>query len=275
LHKLFDTNPIAKLYPIMGTPVDYFDFPENLYAFATGAPGSQLHINHCGAIFRERKSSMTLLTWDCSNEKLLQIINSYKRPGRAIKSLSYVNKDFSLLTKKRGKPEYKMYGTYDELLSEMKKKERYEVKKGFTLYEIVPRPKKVEVLELMEKWKEWASTRLFMLHTGHHMSFIRNYYEHNTKNTYIYGYRRINSDTLIGVTGFEICKDKAVVVVLKHSKDHYCTPYFEWGMTIKLIQEINPNVREIFAGSSTDAVKSRLMFKPEPSYKLNFGEKKE
>lgn len=266
---LLKNNQIEKITELVQNPIDYYDFPDNAYAFATSMKTSYPLIEN-DILWRKYGNTLTLITWKCPNEELLNMVNYYKSRKYKIKSLNYVNKNFNGLETKSYHNEWLVPNLdYNTILNNMKSKVRRDVKKGFELFTIDFNIQKYETLELFNKWEKWAKQRLFMVIKGHYLSFIMNYFDKMSNNSYIIGLRENKTNELKCIIGFEIFKNKAVSVLIKHIDSFHGMSKFARLMMVKSILEICPNIEIIFEGTTCDNIKNAMGFVHNKSYKLN------
>lgn len=271
MNSLFDSDDLfLSVSKKLNSPVDYFDFPSSLIAFGQSLINSFLW-EYKSVFFRKRNKIITLISWMCSNEDLINVLDDLQKKKCIIKTLNFANKDLNLLTYKKDIIEFWVGKEYnvEYLLSKQKSKNRSNLKKLYTFGEnncTIKFPEKVEVFSIFNSWVNWAKERHFMVFKGHYIAYINNYFE-NKNNVVVLGYYFENK--LIGYCGFEVYKNKAQITLMKHihvDKFNMFSSYL-WIKSLEYIL-INYPVDKIFCGSTANDLKRKLHFNESISYKI-------
>lgn len=244
-------------------PVDYFDFPSTLIAFAESLKKSELRVENNGKIFfRQKNKRLSLITFFCTSLELMESIHNLIADGFQIKVLNWVNKDFEGMNKKFYSKEFWVLNDYNFICvtenhggkkgSDLRRyyrkgEEKYELDFSFLSLS--------EVLEVFYRWIEGAKKRHFMVLKGHYLRYIERYFECKN-NVEMIGFRDCFGD-LYGICGYEIFNGMAQITLMKHKFGDYAFPKYFWVKSIENILEKH-NVRKIFCGSTADDLKILL-----------------
>jgi len=97
-------DPFEKVEPFLKDPVDYFDFPSSLVAFAESLSSSELFV-HKGCFFRKRNNQLTLINFGCNSQQLFDTLKELSKRYK-IKSLNFANKNLEGLKLARYRKEF-------------------------------------------------------------------------------------------------------------------------------------------------------------------------
>ena len=257
-------------------PCDYFDFPASATAFAEslgqGSQGSHVRVENNCIFFRQRGKILTLITYFCTGPELADALIRLRAEGFKIKSLNFVNKDFTGLKTQFYMNEYWVTSKYciDTIMKDKnarrKNKFKNKMKRSAEKYQFVPDLKlqSKPVFDLFDDWVKQATSRHFMVIHGHYHQYLTRYFE-DPKNVKLVGY--MDGDNLHGIAGFETFRGKAQITIMKHRIGDNNFPVFFWFKTIRYIFD-NFRVSKIFCGTTADKLKDYLKFQKARSYKI-------
>lgn len=253
---------------LIESPVDYFDFPSSLIAFAESLQSSSLFIYN-GCFFRRRNKHLTLITYIIKDDQLLIVIDDLQAKGYIIKFLNFVNKG-KRLPNKNYMLEFWIDKNWDieNTLQSMNSKHRGNLKRELSKckqkYSISTKLNKNDVLDLFYKWYDGAQHRHFMVIKGHYLQYIENYFKYQ-RNVHFISFID-STNCLQGVAGFEIYKNKAQITIMKHIFTDKNFPSYFWTETLNYI--LSFGVEKVFCGTTADKLKTRLGLSSTKSHKL-------
>lgn len=260
-------------------PKDYFDFPFSMLAFGNSLNHSWLATMEHMAFTRRTKNTMVVMTWLCSNEELMRLIQESK--VKRIKFLNYVNKDKSLFKVSSGPKEFYVKGKFDilESIKDKSKKRQTKIKcsmnacdKNYTMSGDVP--SKQKIFDLIQEWAEQAQPRHFMVIKGHYLSYVKLFFSLNPSNVFLISFYRKSDGKLFGIAGYEVHKGKAQMTLMKHLMGDNNFSIFFWAKTLEVITNYHSEVKEVFCGSTADQLKLRMGLKSYKSFKIKMEEVK-
>lgn len=264
----FNSDSWEIISQLISEPIDYFDFPSSLLAFANSLKGSRLKIVDNVAFFRERGNQLTLISYICSGQCLKEILDRFK--DKKLKCLNFVNKDFNGLITKRYMDEFWTDNSWSIPLilggtGRSTQRLRNKFNKSDSKYIVTEEIELKEILDIFEKWYIGAIKRHFMVIRGHYLEYIKNYFQ-SCRNVQLLGFRDYESGCLVGVSGFEVFKSKAQITLAKHSFGDNNFPIWFWMRTIEYILALG--VDKIFCGTTADELKKQIGIFSEKSYKI-------
>lgn len=260
-------------YALTLNELDYFDFPSSAIAFAESLSSSNLASIENEVWFRHRNKSLTLLSYSCNGSKLLNYIVDLQNLGFAIKSLNFVNKDFTNIKLSSYGKEYYVNSDYslNSYLCNKHGKElnmyKRAMNRGELEFELDLQPSLQEVLEVFNSWAVEASKRHFMVVKGHYLRYIQRYYE-MANNVNLVGFRNKSTGILYGIIGFEVFNNQAQLTLAKHITGLSYFPKYMWITAIASM--LSKGVTKAFCGTTADELKSKLNMLSSKSYKIMY-----
>jgi len=252
-------------------PVDYYDFPESLIAFSRSLINSDLAVSDRSVFFRKRNKQLTLITYTCDSQKLLDVINRLKGKEFKVKSLNYVNKDMEAFDKiSYGKEYYVKAGfefNFSHVNSRKRTKAKNRLKRCEAIYSDVSNDFTFKEFQgVFDYWLKDAAARHFMVIKGHYLQYAHRFFSDPNSEIRMIGFRDSDGN-LYGVAGYEVFKNCAQITLMKHRIGDNNFSTFFW---VKIIEHIlkYDNVEKVFCGTTADVLKQKLGMPFDKSYKL-------
>lgn len=260
-------------------PQDYFDFWNCLQAFGKSLGTSQL-VEYKGAYFRQRNQNLTLCSYTTSGTALKHTIQELAEDGYKIKTINFVNKDFTDLTTKFYDDEFYIDGvqyTLDDALCrsthshKSQKKLIREYRVADSQFHLCEQPPKEDCKALFYQWAEEAKQRHFMVVTGHYLQYLEMACNPST-GIHLVGFRENTTGKLWGIAGWEYAANgDAQITLAKHLTDRYEFSAFFWIQTLNTILHLGPHetmLRRVFCGTTADTLKNRIGLSSRRSFKV-------
>jgi len=251
---------------IINNPVEYWDFPTTMLAFAKSLKNSQLLLMEGGVVFRIRGKQATLINWFGEEEDMRAAVFALQSQDIKVKSLNW-EKTMFFPDKGAKVKEFIVYGLYDFDLStqchssktrETLRRKHRQGKKRYTVGHKLPAREKMD--ELFAKWAEEASKRHFMVVKGHYQAYIDLLYKGFASCICFW-----EGEELIGICGYEVFGSCAQITLMKNRKAHSCFPVYFW---VASVETISRHYNKVFCGSTAEGLKQQLGFLPYDTYKL-------
>ena len=253
---------LDKISDILVKPVNYFDFPNTILAFAHSMKSSKLMIVNDSFIFRRYGITATLITYRCKDVDVFQ--RTMKNVTDKFK-VKILNSKYSMfpadMKKSYGKEWYtnNKYSIKNLSLTEshkhVKKKIRSLARADDTFY-IDNHLSYDEWISLFDQWYEGAKKRHFMVIKGHYLSYMDDYFKYHI--TKVIPFRFKETGELFGVCGYEAFSGKAQITIMKHKFGYNNFPLYFWFNSIQKIFKDN-DIKILYCGSTADQLKGKTL----------------
>lgn len=254
--------------------VDYYDFPSSMIAFGESLKNSFLSCIDGVVYFRQRNKQLTLLTWYCASDELMNILIDLQKCDYNIKSLNYVHKDMQDLKLRTYGWEWWIDNTWDinaALSSHSKSTAKRALRKisaAAASYDIIPfdqRPFTLDqALEVFYAWYDAAKTRQFMVVKGHYLRYIHRFFECQNNVKFIGGWTEFGE--LYAIFGYEVFAGKAQATLYKQRPGDNNFVHYMYPIAADMV--LGEGVDKVFYGSMSDKLKRFYAFNFDKSYKL-------
>lgn len=251
---------------------EYWDFPRSIQAFGESMPTARL-VEIGGCLFRRagrNKFKFTLVRFG-DPMKAVEVIRHLLDDGHKVSSLNFSRND-------AGSAPSRFYGLDFSLsrggaiLAEfdaLPKNWRYilrthdkdiQMVNGAATFALQD-----EIWGLFEDWRKWAQERHFMVFIGHYKRWLELYFQDRGPCDMIVYVDGVNG-SVVGVSGWEVDGDAAQIVLMKHVHRPRDFAQYIWMDSLREIFSINPSVREVFCGTTADALKQKMRLESRKSW---------
>ncbi len=268
-----DLNSIKK---IIIKPVNYFDFPNTILAFAHSMKTSNLFVVDNTFIFRLYGKTITLITHRCKSDKeFIKVMGILSKKYK----IRLLNSKYSIFRKEAKKyygKEWYINRAYNinnlsvDTSSKSASRKRGKLNQAEKLFYIDNKLSNNEWLSLFDAWYTGAKKRHYMVIKGHYLAYMQDVFEFKRKlTTRIIPFRLKETNELYGVCGYEPFKSKAQITIMKHRFDHNSFVLYFWFESIRKIFKDNEDIKILYCGTTADHLKKDLGLNSYRSYKLH------
>ena len=245
-------------------PMNYFDFPASLWAFARALTHSQLGYLENDVLVRSRGKQMTILAY--THAATVRAVLQRYTDMCQLRTVNFIATDTTGLQKI---PYHSEWIAPASWIPPMTGKRGYEYRRSEKRYAVsFELPRAEELDAVFSAWVEGARLRHFMVIQGHYKKYLQDALSVSTSIRLLCLRNKLTGE-LWGVAGYELWGGAAQITIMKHRFGDHGFPLWFWAFTVYHIVR-SEQVGRVFCGTTADVLKRHLGLTSVPSYKIKW-----